>query len=55
MHQDGNLVLYSAREDPVWASDMYGNEGAHLILQDDRNLVIYGADGSPSWATNTMA
>jgi len=35
------------------ASETNGNEGAHLVLQDDRNLVIYTMDGSPLWASNT--
>jgi outer membrane protein assembly factor BamB len=53
MQDDGNLVLYSAGGDAVWASNTVGNDGAYLVLQDDGNLVIYAADGSPLWATNT--
>jgi outer membrane protein assembly factor BamB len=55
MQDDGNLVLYSANNEAVWASDTYGNERAYLVVQDDRNVVIYSADGTSIWATNTTA
>jgi hypothetical protein len=55
MQEDGNFVLYTSTDNPVWASDTSGNEGAYPVLKHDRNLVLYGAEGSPLWTTDTMS
>ncbi|WP_214317552.1 hypothetical protein [Nonomuraea sediminis] len=54
MQDDGNLVVYNASAQPVWASNTDGNPGSHLVMQDDGNLVIYRPDGTPIWASNTV-
>jgi hypothetical protein len=55
MQDDGNLVLYDAKNVPIWASDTWhkGKAPYHLTLQDDGNLVLYDAENKPTWATNT--
>ena len=54
MQADGNLTIYDAAGDCVWASDTTGNHGAYLAAQDDGNLVIYAADQRrPLWQTRT--
>ena len=63
MQNDGNLVLYSANDTPLWATDSSNHpessdgEEKYLILQDDGNLVIYDWDAmsadDPMWATGT--
>ena len=54
--QDGNLVIYSADDQPIWASGTSNNPICRtcqiLALQDDGNVVIY-RDGKPLWATHT--
>jgi len=51
MQQDGNFVLYSAINNPVWATGTHGNPGSRLDLQDDAHLVIYAPDGRPLWGS----
>ncbi|GAA2511301.1 hypothetical protein [Winogradskya humida] len=53
MQEDGNLVVYNARGEAVWASDTPGNPGARLVVQNDGNAVIYRPDGVAAWATWT--
>lgn len=48
--EDGNLVIYNAGGQPLWASATDGNAGAVLILQDDGKVVIYKS-GKPIWST----
>jgi hypothetical protein len=57
MQYDGNLVLYSPSNQPVWASgtSTFANEAPYLICQDDGNLVIYVGNGAAVWKTNTQA
>ncbi|MHA5054766.1 hypothetical protein [Streptomyces sp. SD15] len=54
MQGDGNLVIYDAGAQPIWASQTFDNPGSHLIVQGDGNVVIYRPDGTPIWATNTV-
>jgi hypothetical protein len=54
MQQDGNLVVYNASAEAVWASNTAGNPGSRLVVQDDGNVVIYRPDGTPVWASNTV-
>ena len=55
MQTDGNLVVYSAANQPLFQTGTYNNSGAYLVVQDDGNMVIYAADGRPLWATNTAS
>ncbi|GJF31539.1 hypothetical protein KNE206_42390 [Kitasatospora sp. NE20-6] len=55
MQADGNLVLYTAANQPLWASNTNGNPGAVARMQPDGNLVVYTADGSRAlWSSNTF-
>jgi len=51
MQQDGNFVLYSLTNKPVWATGTDGHPGSRLVVQDDRRLVIYDARDQPLWAS----
>jgi hypothetical protein len=53
MQLDGNLVVYTAGNQPIWASRTEEHPGAVVVLQDDRNVVVYATDGRPLWASNT--
>jgi hypothetical protein len=48
---DGNLVLYSAAGNPIWATYRYG--GKKLVVQVDRNLVVYDGNDRPVWSSRT--
>jgi hypothetical protein len=51
MQLDGNLVLYSRKDQPVWSTSTSDRPGSFLVLQNDGNLVIY--QPYPVWASNT--
>jgi hypothetical protein len=53
MQNDGNLVLYTASNQPVWASNTAGKGTSFARMQDDGNFVVY-IQGSPTFATNTQ-
>jgi len=53
MQQDGNLVLYSAVHQAIWASGTRGVPGAVSVMQSDGNLVIYSKTGRAVWASGT--
>jgi len=53
MQRDGNLVLYNARRQPLWASNTPGQRVEKCIMQRDGNLVLYLLNGQPAWASNT--
>ena len=50
---DGNFVLYTPDNRPLWASNTVGT-GAHdwLAMQSDGNLVLYNSANRPVWANN---
>lgn len=50
---DGNLVVYSASNQPLWSSGTAASPGDHLVVQTDGNVVVYAAGGEALWATNT--
>jgi hypothetical protein len=50
---DGNLVVYTSANRPVWASNTYGHNGSVLKIQEDGNVVIYD-NGRAIWASNTQ-
>ena len=53
MQNDGNLVVYSASGQPLWATLTQNNPGAWLAMQNDGNLVVYSSSGRPLWASHT--
>jgi L,D-peptidoglycan transpeptidase YkuD (ErfK/YbiS/YcfS/YnhG family) len=52
MQRDGNLVVSTAANRPLWASGTSGNAGAYLVMQGDGNAVVYRA-GRALWHTHT--
>lgn len=50
---DGNLVIYNASHQPLWATGTLGRGVGRAVMQDDGNLVIYNASGQPLWASGT--
>jgi hypothetical protein len=52
-YYDGNYVLYSGGNIPLWASGTCCRTGAELAVQADGNLVIYDSNVKAVWATNT--
>ncbi len=57
IQNDGNLVMYDARNSVLWASNTSGKcSGAcQMNFQTDGNLVLYDSRNIPYWATNTAA
>lgn len=53
LQTDGNLVLYNAANQALWASNTGGQSVRECIMQYDGNLVIYTTSGQPIWASNT--
>ena len=51
MQPDGNLVLYTRNDQPVWSTSTDGRPGSFLVVQNDGNLVVY--QPYPVWASNT--
>ncbi|MBL8976430.1 MAG: hypothetical protein JNK56_37855, partial [Myxococcales bacterium] len=55
LQADGNLVLYTSDNRPLWASNTAGHpEVFDAVLQSDGNFVLYNACGRPMWASNTV-
>jgi hypothetical protein len=52
MQGDGNLVFYTATNQPKWATMTHGKTVTHCIMQTDGNLVIYN-NTVPVWASDT--
>ena len=53
MQGDGNLVIYSNSNEPIWSSGTWQYPGSHLVIQDDGNVVIYRPGGTGIWSTDT--
>lgn len=51
--QDGNLVMYKARNNSSFWSSKTSNLGSRAIFQDDGNLVVYNRSNTPVFSTNT--
>jgi hypothetical protein len=49
MQGDGNLVMYNAFGQPVWASGTWGFPGAYASILDDGHLVVVDTSGVPIW------
>ncbi|MEI8338966.1 MAG: hypothetical protein WCF91_03515 [bacterium] len=54
MQADGNLVLYTAENTPLWHSSTYGNYGAYAVMQADGNLVVYSSSNRALWNSRTF-
>lgn len=61
LQNDGNIVIYNARTQPLWSSNTWGiynstNQNT-LVMQNDGNLVLYQGGvnflGRAIWATGT--
>jgi PAN domain len=50
---DGNLVLYTHSNAPVWASGTQNSGAAYAVMQGDGNLVLYTWGGRAVWSTGT--
>jgi hypothetical protein len=46
MQSDGNLVIYTPSNNPVWYSNTSKNPGAYLILRDDGHLAVVSPNGA---------
>jgi hypothetical protein len=53
LQDDGNLVLYDADRQPVWAAGTDGQQVSRATMQEDGNLVLYSPGGDPLWASDT--
>jgi hypothetical protein len=53
LQDDGNLVLYDASGEAVWASGTAGQDIARATMQQDGNLVLYSPGGAAAWASDT--
>src|SRR5439155_316397 len=54
MQMDGNLVLYRQSDGgALWASNTWGTQMDHAVMQGDGNFVGYTAAGVPLWHTAT--
>ena len=53
LHTDGNLVIYNASSQPLWAGATAGQGGVRLELQGDGNLVLYTSAGAAVWSSGT--
>lgn len=51
---DGNLVIYNAAHQPVWATMTVGHGVGRAVMQDDGNLVVYNGSNQPLWASGTF-
>lgn len=50
---DGNLVLYDAQNNPLWANNKNGTLTNTVVMQSDGNLGHYDIRGASVWASNT--
>lgn len=53
MQGDGNLVLYTADGQAVWASDSHGYDNAYLSLDDAGTLRVVSQHGVTLWWSST--
>ncbi len=49
---DGNLVLYKAGGQALWASHTWGRSVSQAVMQGDGNFVLYGPTGA-LWSSDT--
>lgn len=53
LQPDGNLVLYTSSNSPLWASGTQGESSSQAVMQNDGNFVIYDSSGAALWASGT--
>jgi hypothetical protein len=51
LQSDGNLVLYTSSNQPIWNAATYGRGGTQLVMQTDGNLVLYTSSNTPVWSS----
>lgn len=51
--EDGNLVLYSPGDEPIWSLRTAGSGAENLVMQNDGNLVLYSSKGAV-WASGVV-
>ncbi len=49
MQSDGNFVVYSAANSPLWASNTGGTLGASLVVAANGSVTVESDSGSPLW------
>jgi outer membrane protein assembly factor BamB len=49
MQEDGNLVIYDAVGEPLWASGTFGVQNAVLVADDNGSLEIVSQEGAVVW------
>jgi hypothetical protein len=49
MQTDGNLVLYAAHGQALWASNTRGSKGDYAFMQVDGSLVVNSRSGRVLW------
>lgn len=53
MQENGDLVLYSGINIPMWSSFTAGQAITTLVLEKNGELVLYGEQGKIFWKTET--
>jgi hypothetical protein len=54
MQGDGNFVVDSTANAPLWASKTSGNAGAAVRVRSDGNVVVDSSSGAPLWGTPSI-
>lgn len=52
--EDGNIVLYTQSNKPIWSSNTHMKRFNRIIAQGDGNIVAYDGLGFPIWSSNTF-
>ena len=52
MQSDGNLVVYTRSNQPIWATMTFW-PGSWAVMQTDGNLVVYSPANRPVWSSDT--
>ena len=54
MQTDGNLVLYTSSNSPIWSTGTNGTgNNNRLVMQTDGNLVVYTSSNQAVWQSHT--
>ena len=49
LQADGNFVVYTPQNRPVWASGTVGQPGAWAAVHNDGRLAVYRTNGTAAW------
>jgi hypothetical protein len=52
---DGNLCIYTSKNEFVWCSMLFQGKGSYITMQTDGNLVVYNGQNQPVWNSMTQA